>query len=71
LSQEISKPSTVPVHRDSLTRINDWFDRAELIIERTERLVSKSKPAVVNLFLFLHLLIDLIIVLAVLVWKLG
>jgi len=71
LSQEISEPSAVPVHRDSLTRINDWLDRAELIIERTERLVSKSKPAVVNLFLFLHLLIDLIIVLAVLVWKLG
>jgi hypothetical protein len=67
MSQQISKPSKP----NSLQSINSFFDAAELCVERTDKLLSKSKPAVVNLFLFLHLLIDLVIVLAVLLWKFG
>jgi len=69
--QRISrKPSILPVGRTSFPRINTFFDAAELVVDRSNRLVSKSKPVVVDLFLFLHLIIDLIIVLAVL-WKFG
>jgi hypothetical protein len=71
MSQRISsKPSILPVGRTSFPRINSFFDAAELVVERSDRLLSKSKPVVVNLFLFLHLIIDLIIVLVVL-WKFG
>jgi hypothetical protein len=71
VSRETSKPSTLPGKPDSLQRINSFFDAAELCVERSDKLLSKSKPAVVNLFLFLHLLIDLVVVLAVLLWKFG
>ena len=71
MSQRISsKASILPVGPTSFPRINTFFDAAELVVERSDRLLSKGKPAVINLFLFLHLIIDLIIVLAVL-WKFG
>lgn len=71
MSHHISKPTAVQSKSDSLKRINSFFDIAELCVERSDKLLSKSKPAVVNLFLFLHLLIDLIVVLLVLLWKFG
>lgn len=71
MSHHISKPTAVQFKSDSLQRINSFFDIAELCVERSDKLLSKSKPAVVNLFLFLHLLIDLIVVLLVLLWKFG
>lgn len=70
LAQEISTQSpTLPSSADS--RINRLFDFADLIVIRTERLVSLGKPAAVNLFLLLHLLIDLIVVLVVLLRGFG
>ena len=69
LSQELK--STEFSNNPNLFSINQFFDRAELCGERSDKLLAKSKPAVVKLFLFLHLLIDLVVVLAVLLWKFG
>jgi predicted nucleic acid-binding Zn ribbon protein len=71
VSKKTVDTSIVRIKPDTDTRINSFFDRAELCVERSDKLLSKSKPAVVNLFLFLHLLIDLIVVLVVLMWKLS
>ena len=46
-------------------RINQHFDAAELFVTRTEMLLSKSTPTAIHLFLFVHLIIDLIVVLIV------
>jgi hypothetical protein len=69
----VRKMATAPARNSrnkSISRINQRFDDWELVVERSDRLLSKSKPALVNLFVFLHLLIDLVVVLAVL-WKAG
>lgn len=58
----IGKASSVPTGRD-FTKIDRFFDTAEHIVERSEVLLSKSKPAVINFFLLVHLIIDLIVVL--------
>ena len=57
-----SKQSSVPAKRD-FPKIDKVFDTAEHIAERSEVLLSKSKPAVISLFLLVHLIIDLIVVL--------
>ena len=59
MSQQLSKPTILPVQRDSSTRINQRFDDWELIIERSGALLSKCEPVVLKLFLLLHLLLDL------------
>jgi hypothetical protein len=56
------KLPTVPAKRD-FPKIDKFFDSAEHIVERSETLLSKSKPAIISLFLLLHLIIDLIVVL--------
>lgn len=71
LSRQITKPSILPAQRDSFPKLNRFFDCAELIVERTETLLSKSKPAAISLFLFIHLIIDLIVVLVVLLHRSG
>jgi hypothetical protein len=71
LSEQISKPTILPAERDSFQKLNRFFDVAELIVTRTDRLVSLGKPAAINLFLMLHLLIDLIVVLVVLLKRSG
>lgn len=63
MSQNLQKISSVPVRGNSSVRINRFFDKAELIVERSGALISKSKLAVLNLFLLVHLIVDLIIVL--------
>jgi hypothetical protein len=69
----VSANSTVSrrTNQKSSQRINRVFDSAELIVERSEKLLAKSKPAAISLFLFIHLIIDLIIVIAVLLHKSG
>ncbi len=54
--------SSVPAKR-KFPRIDKVFDAAEHFVERSETLLSKSKPAIVSLFLLIHLIIDLIVVL--------
>lgn len=54
--------SIAPATRD-FPKIDRFFDTADHIIERSEVLLSKSKPAIISLFLLLHLVIDLIVVL--------
>jgi hypothetical protein len=66
LSEQITKPTILPAKQDQFPKLNRGFDRAELIVVRVDRLVSLGKPAAINLFLLLHLLIDLIVVLVVL-----
>ena len=55
----------------SFSKLNRFFDALELIVTRVDRLVSLGKPAAINLFLLLHLLIDMIVVLAVLLHRSG
>lgn len=52
---------SVPAKRDFST-IDKVFDTAEHIVERSEVLLSKSKPAIISLFLLVHLVIDLVVV---------
>ena len=67
MSQRIAtKPSILPDKPDPFPRINSFFDAAELCVERSDRLLSKSKPAVISLFLLLHLVIDLVAITIVL-----
>jgi hypothetical protein len=54
--------SSVPAKRDFPT-IDRFFDTAEHIVERSEVLLSKSKPAIISLFLLVHLVIDLVVLL--------
>jgi hypothetical protein len=57
-----SRTPTVPVKRE-FPKIDKVFDTAEHIVERSEVLLSKSKPAIISLFLLVHLIIDLAVVL--------
>ena len=57
-----SRKPSVPATRD-FPKIDRFFDAAEHIVERSEVLLSKSKPAVISLFLLVHLIIDLVVVL--------
>lgn len=66
MSQQVSKPSILPAQQEQFPKLNRAFDCAELIVVRVDRLVSLGKPAAINLFLLLHLLIDLVVVLVVL-----
>ncbi len=62
LQKSNHKSSSVPAKRD-FPKIDRFFNTAEHIVERSETLLSKSKPAIISLFLLLHLIIDLIVVL--------
>jgi hypothetical protein len=55
--------SSVPAER-TFPKIDRFFDTAIHIVERSEELLSKSKSALISLFLLIHLLIDLVIVIA-------
>lgn len=57
-----SRNPSVPAKRD-FPKIDRVFDTAEHIVERSEVLLSKSKPAIISLFLLVHLVIDLVVVL--------
>jgi hypothetical protein len=61
-SQLKPRMPSVPAERD-FTNIDNLFDTAEHIVERSETLLSKSKPAIISLFLLIHLIIDLVVVL--------
>jgi hypothetical protein len=52
-----------PVQQDAFSKLDRFFDTAEHIVERSETLLSKSKPAIISLFLLIHLVIDLAVVL--------
>jgi hypothetical protein len=72
MSQQVTHhTSSVPAERNSFPKINAFYDALELIVERSEVLLSKSKPAIISLFLFIHLIIDLVVVLAVLLHRSG
>jgi hypothetical protein len=60
--------SSVPAKRD-FPKIDRFFDTAEHIAERSETLLSKVKPALISLFLLVHLVIDLAIVIAYVLTK--
>jgi hypothetical protein len=63
MSQQLTNPSSdLPAKRD-FPKIDRFFDAAEHIVERSEVLLSKSKKAVINLFLLVHLIIDLVVIL--------
>lgn len=57
-----SRTPSVPTKRE-FPKIDRVFDTAEHIVERSEILLSKSKPAIISLFLLVHLVIDLVVVL--------
>lgn len=61
--QEIKNNSLIRKPSSNLSKINKFFDTAEHIVERSETLLSKSKPAIISLFLLVHLVIDLVVVL--------
>jgi hypothetical protein len=58
----VHRATSVPAERD-FPKIDKFFDTAEHIVERSEVLLSKSKPAVISFFLLVHLVIDLVVVL--------
>lgn len=53
--------ATSPTKRN-FPKIDRFFDTAVHIVERSEELLSKSKPAIISLFLLVHLIIDLVVV---------
>lgn len=55
-------PSTLPAKRE-FPRLDWFFDTAEHIVERSEVLLTKSKPLLVSLFLFIETILILIFVL--------
>lgn len=57
-----SRTPSAPAKRE-FPKIDRVFDTAEHIVERGEILLSKSKPAIISLFLLVHLVIDLVVVL--------
>lgn len=61
--------TALPVKNVSLDEINRKFDKAELVVERTGGLLTKSEPVVLKLFLLLHLLFDLGVVFWILLKK--
>ena len=67
MSRQISKPSIVPA-KPEFPKINSFFDGGVLIARRFAELLSEIEPAVLRLFLLLHLVMDLgVILLAVLI----
>lgn len=64
------QPPTTPTKRD-FPKIDRFFDTAVHIVERSEELLSKSKPAIISLFLLIHLVIDLVVVLIFVLTKRG
>jgi hypothetical protein len=58
----VHRAASVHAERD-FSKIDKFFDTAEHIVERSEVLLSKSKPAVISFFLLVHLVIDLVVVL--------
>ena len=67
LAQQPRKSSTVqPVPPTTLTRrINLIFDAGVLIARRSAELLTETEPAVLRLFLLLHLIMDLGLILLV------
>ncbi len=57
------KPSTLPANRISFPKIDRFFDTAEHIVERSKGLLSKSKPLLLETFLFIETIVILIYVL--------
>lgn len=57
-----SRNSSVPAKRE-FPKIDRFFDTAIHIVERSEELLSKSKPLLVSLFLFIETILILIFVL--------
>jgi hypothetical protein len=56
---------------EAFPKLTAFFDSADYIAQRIDHFVSIGKPAAINLFLMLHLLIDLIVVLVVLLRGVG
>ena len=52
----------IPPERD-FPKIDGFFDTAEHIVERSEVLLSKSKPLLISLFLFIETILIMIFVL--------
>lgn len=51
---------TIPINQQGpFPKINAFFDAADLVVERTERLLTKAKPLVYNLALFIFLILSL------------
>ncbi len=71
MSDQIITQSVRLESRTSFPKITRYFDVAEYCVERAETLLTKSKPAVISLFLLVHLVIDLIVVLVVLLRRSG
>jgi hypothetical protein len=67
LSKPIPKRSILPAKRE-FPNINSFFDGGVLIARRFTELLSELEPAILRLFLLLHLIIDLgVILLAVVI----
>ncbi len=58
--------SSPPPAKREFPKIDRFFDTAEHIVERSEVLLSKSKAAIISLFLLIHLVIDLVVLIFVL-----
>jgi hypothetical protein len=78
VSRQFSKPTIVPPPGGQFPRINSFFDGGVLVAKRSTELLTEMEPAVLRLFLLLHLIFDLGLILAVvmvlgvlLLWKFG
>lgn len=60
--RQSTRPSSVPAKRE-FPKIDRFFDTAEHIVERSKGLLSKSKPLLLESFLFIETLVILIYVL--------
>ena len=77
MAQQISKRTVLPA-KPEFPNINRFFDCGVLVARRFTELLSEIEPAILRLFLLLHLIVHLgVIFLAVLilgvvlVWTLG
>ena len=63
------KENGVALKARSADKINQFFDTAELIVERSGGLLTTCEPVALKLFLLLHLLLDLGVVFWILLSK--
>ncbi len=59
VSQQITTQPPAFVERRAYPKINLFFNRAELIVKRSQSLIVLAKPALVDLLLLIHLVVDI------------
>jgi hypothetical protein len=59
VSQQISKPTILPVQRDSFPKTTAFFDWGHYVVQRTEGLVWESKRLIFGTAFMLFLIYEL------------